>query len=307
VLGEKLLIAARDAQHDITLIAPFIKVDALTKVLDNVNASIPLRIITRWIPAEIAAGICDLEIFDILQGRSNSELFVHPFLHAKLFRFDDVAFFGSANLTRKALGWAAPANVELLHAPKDMLNELKTFEVELMASVIRVDEVYRDFMCKLVEKAKSQPIAIAELFDAETHQVEYSWLPKCRTPEWLWLVYTNPEKARTHMVESAFEAAQMDLVTLYITPGLPETLFNQHVAAIFGRMPLVQEIDISAREGVTTDKAVELIESAASGAELPYSPSDTWEVLMMWLMHFFPQRYRREPETEVFRQGRVIG
>jgi hypothetical protein len=74
-------------------------------------------------------------------------------------------------------------------------------------------------------------------------------------------------------------------------------------------MPLVQEIDSASRlpAGITSASASALIERGTYGAALPYSPTDMWEVLQAWLMHFFPQRYRREVATEVFRQGRIIG
>jgi hypothetical protein len=306
-LGERLLVAARAARRDVVLIAPFVKVDVLTAVLKDIGDNIAVRVIARWIPAEIAVGVCDLEIFDVVSARSNAELYVHPLLHAKLYRFDDIGFFGSANLTGKALGWAAPANVELLHAPKELLSELLAFEAELLRSAIRVDATYRDLVREQVAKVKSNLITASDIFDTEMHEVNRIWLPTCRAPERLWSVYTDGESTRRHMVESAFEAAQADLAALGIAAGLPQKQFNQYVAATLGGMPLVQEIDIASRQGVTTAAAAALIEGSARGAPLPYPSPDMWEVLQAWLMHFFPDRYRREATTEVFRHGRVIG
>jgi hypothetical protein len=152
-------------------------------------------------------------------------------------------------------------------------------------------------------------IAPVEVFEAETHQVERTWLPTCRTPERLWNVYTDIEAAKRRMVESAFEAARADLRALGITFGLPVTQFNRHVAAILGQMPLVQEMDAASRlpEGVTASTGAALIEAASLGSILPYPSTDMWEVLQAWLLYFFPERYRREPATEIFRQGRIIG
>jgi hypothetical protein len=286
-----------------------VEADVLKVVFNNIRAAVPVRVVARWIPAEIAAGVCDLEIFDVVTARSEAELYVHPLLHAKVYRFDDTAFFGSANLTRKALGWTAPTNVELLHAPREMLDELVLFEAELVGSALRVDAGYRDIVREQVEKVKDGAITTSEVFDADVHGVERTWLPTCMTPARLWNVYADAEATRRRMVESAFEAAQTDLAALRIPSGLPVIQFNQHVAATLGQMPLVQEIDVASRlaEGVTAASAAALIEVAVQGSALPYPPVNMWEVLQSWLLHFFPQRYRREVATEVFRQGRVIG
>ena len=307
-LGDRLVAAATSAKREVTLIAPFVKANVLEAILKDIGAAIPVRVVARWIPAEIAAGVCDLEIFDVVTARLGAELYVHPLLHAKLYRFDQTAFFGSANLTAKALGWRAPTNVELLHAPREMFDELMAFEKELLRSAIRVDAAYRDIVRAQVEKATLEGV-ITTIEDGDTHEVERSWLPICVTPERLWHVYTDAEVARSRMVESSFEAAQADLIALGIAPGLPATQFNQHVAAILGGMPLVEAIDTASRltEGLTATTAANLIESAAQGSALPYSAGEMWEVLQSWLLYFFPQRYRREVATEVFRQGRIIG
>jgi phosphatidylserine/phosphatidylglycerophosphate/cardiolipin synthase-like enzyme len=150
----------------------------LEAILKDIDAAIPVRVVARWIPAEIAAGVCDLDIFDVVTARPGAELYVHPLLHAKLYRFDQTAFFGSANLTAKALGWRAPTNVELLHAPGEMFDELRAFEKELLRSAIRVDAAYRDIVRAQVEKAKLEAV-IATIEDADTHEVERTWLPIC--------------------------------------------------------------------------------------------------------------------------------
>jgi hypothetical protein len=81
-LGEKLIAAARGARRDVTLIAPFVKAVVLDAVLKDIGPGIPVRVVARWIPAEIAVGVCDLEIFDVVAGHSNAELYVHPLLRA---------------------------------------------------------------------------------------------------------------------------------------------------------------------------------------------------------------------------------
>lgn len=306
-LGAQLVEAARLARHEATLISPFVKVSALRTIIENVDPAVRLRVVARWIPAEIAIGVCDLEIFDLVAARGQAELFVHPLLHAKLYRFDERTFIGSANLTAKAMGWVAPSNIEILHAPDAQIVELRTLETDLLRSSIKVNAAYRDALRAQVEMLKASGIAAQSAMEAETHSVDRNWLPTCRTPDWIWRVYSEGEAVRRRMVDSAFEAAEADLRSIAVGSGLPESIFNQHVAAILESMPLIREVDAAASQGLSNAEAVKIIERAKQASAMPYEADAMWEVLRAWLVHFFPHRYYREPTSEVFRHGRVIG
>jgi hypothetical protein len=306
LLGAKLVVAAKSARRQVTLIAPFIKVEALRKVLTPVDAAANVCVIARWIPAEIAGGVCDLEIFDEISARPNAKLYVHPLLHAKLYRFDETILYGSANLTAKALGWRAPANIELLHSATELRDELLAFERDLLKASIEVDAAYRDSILAQVEKLGDVAVSFTEAFEAETRGVTQFWLPTSMNPEGLWGVYADPKDARRRIVESSFMAAEADLNALGIEPGLSQQQFNQHIIAVLQQMPLVQEIDAAASGGITSQQATQLIEERTQGQTLPYPPPVMWEVLQTWLMYFFPRRYRTEAAAEVFRRGRVL-
>ena len=71
-------------------------------------------VVTRWRPAEIAAGLSDLEVFDIANERPRTEVRLSHSLHAKLYVADDRCLVGSANLTAAALGWRQDSNLEIL-------------------------------------------------------------------------------------------------------------------------------------------------------------------------------------------------
>lgn len=306
MLGAKLIAAAKQARQHATLIAPFIKLDALRNVLRHIDNAASICVIARWIPAEIAGGVCDIEIFDEVLARSNATLYVHPLLHAKLYRFDATVLYGSANLTGKALGWRAPANIELLHSAAEIRDELLAFEQDILKSAIKVDAAYRDSVLAQVEKLRLTAIPLAEAFEAETRGVSQTWLPTCMNPERLWSAYADPVGTRRRMVESSFLAAEADLSALGIEPGLSERQFNQHIIAVLQQMPLVQEIDAATSAGITSQAATQLIEDRTKGLVIPYAAAEMWEILQAWLIHFFPQYYRREAVTEVFRRGRVI-
>src|SRR5581483_9405140 len=250
--GDRLLRTVRGAHHSASLVAPFIKADVLRRVLGETAASVRVTVVTRWIPAEIAAGVSDLEVFDIVGARENAVLLLNPLLHAKLYRLDDVYLFGSANLTGKALGWRAPANLELLHDAPGLAADLRAFEENLIRSSMPADARYRDEIRKQVEQLLELGLDAAALAAAETDDLPPTWLPRCPTPERLWEVYSDPEAARRRMVESAFDAAIEDLSSLRLGPGLSETQLYRSVVAALNQMPLIQSIDVRTAAGLGT-------------------------------------------------------
>lgn len=306
-LGEQLREAARRCQREAVLVAPFVKVSVLETLLAELAAPVAVTVVARWVPVEILAGVCDLEIYDAVIRRPGASLCVHPLLHAKLYRFDEAAYFGSANLTAKALGWAAPSNVELLHAPASVAGELRIAERAIIAQSIAVDANYRDAIRAQVEALRTAPPQPAEVLASELRTVDRTWLPTCRSPEKLWRVYRRIDEARRTMTESSIEAAEADLRALNVTPGLDRDRFTLTVAAILGGMPVVRTIDEAAESGIAAESAVSLLEREVDGAALPYSKEETWEVLQAWLIQFFPGRYVRSAASEVFRRGRVLG
>ncbi|MEI9931855.1 MAG: phospholipase D family protein [Rhizomicrobium sp.] len=304
--GDRLLSAVRSARVEAVLIAPFIKADVIKRVLVEIAASVPVTVVTRWIPAEIAAGVSDLEVFDILGERGNAELLLNPLLHAKLYRLDEVYLFGSANLTGKALGWRAPANVELLCAAPTLDAELRAFEEWLIQSSMPANALYRDEIRDQVERLAELGFTARELAAAETDDLPPTWLPRCPAPERLWEVYSDPDAAQRRMVESAFEAAKEDLASLRLGRGLSEAQLYRTIVAALNQMPLIQSIDARASDGIGSTEAAALIEGAGPLAA-PYTAVEMWEILLTWLQYFFPGRYRRESTGEMLRRGRVIG
>lgn len=303
--GEHLLERLRAARTNVLLVAPFIKADVLRRLLGETADSVRVTIVTRWIPAEIAAGVSDLEVFDVVTERGNAVLLLNPLLHAKLYRMDHVYSFGSANLTGKALGWRAPANLELLHSAPELTSELRVFEEALVRSSMAANARYREEICRQAQHLIELGLTATDLAAAETDDLPPAWLPHCPTPEWLWEVYSDPAAARRRMVESAFETAKDDLKSLRMGPGLSEVQLYRSVIAALNQMPLIQSIDARAATGIGASEAAALIQ-AAGLERSPYSAPEMWEILLAWLQYFFPGRYRREPTGEMLRHGRVI-
>ena len=98
------------------IVAPFIKVDALTLVLRQLHGEASLTCITRWTPLDIQAGASDLACRKLVSDRGGS-FRLHNRLHAKYYRFDNRVLIGSANLTASGLSYAHVGNLEVLCEP----------------------------------------------------------------------------------------------------------------------------------------------------------------------------------------------
>jgi hypothetical protein len=303
-LGDILLEAARTTRVDACLIAPFIKTEVIGRIFAELSEDVRVNVITRWLPAEVAAGVSDLEVFDVVSARSGAKLFLNGMLHAKLYRFDRTYKLGSANLTGKALGWRAPSNIEILRPADGRDDDLRNLEETLLSSSMLADVRYRDEVRRQVD------LLVQSGFDprplvAEIGGLPASWLPTCPSPEKLWDVYSDPESARRRMVESAFDAAGADIACLQVGDGLSEVQFYRVMSGTLNQMPLVRLIEREAETGLDAEKAVALI--AAAGGAAPYATTEMWEILAAWLQYYFPDRYRMEPMGEILRYRRIFG
>ena len=157
MLGDKASEILGDAKDDVVIVAPYIKVEALHRVLSQLKESVNnLTCVTRWLPEDIASGVCDLDILAIINAKKGGRLLVHPHLHAKYYRGDGRCLIGSANVTRRGFGWTVPANVELLIELPDTFLGLRDWEATLIASTILATSELRDQLSREVEKIRGQ-------------------------------------------------------------------------------------------------------------------------------------------------------
>lgn len=286
--------------------APFVKVDALRRIITRVPRNASVKIVARWIPGEIFAGVCDLEIYDLVIARPNTELYVHPLLHAKSYRFDEFVYIGSANLSSKAMGWVHPSNIEILEPAGERSGKVRELERRLLATSIKVDESYRSEMARLVELLGGQTSIDESFFEAHISVNPTSWLPSCRDPMRVWLVYSDPHNAQKRTVESALEAAKKDLSALAIPVGRSIEEFREIVTIELESLPLVTEITHEALLGLSEADAIKLVTKYLEPRVGECDPASQWEILREWLLEFFPNVYRREVYPDLFRVSRIV-
>ena len=303
--GESVLGLLRDAANRVVVVAPYIKASTLRQLLGAIPSSVSECIcVTRWLPEDIAAGVCDLDIFDDLEQVPGGYLLVHPHLHAKYYSNGQQTLVGSANLTSRALGWHPTPNIELLVSLPSTVPGLADWEKALLNSAIRATPQLRDQIKKQADElGRDQVFQHAPEVEVSIGEGAVYWVPQCPVPERLWEVYLG--RGTGTMVSSALEAAQEDLTVLAPPKGLDQSLFTAYVSGILKQMPLLTEIDKLASAGLTDAKASEFLADRLS-AESPRDYDQIWRVIKDWLVHFLPDTYIREAGQETLVKGRRL-
>lgn len=308
--GADLLELCQTAQYEAILVAPFMKVRALEAVFDTIPDSVAsIKCVTRWRPEEIVAGASDLEVFDLVAQRRGAALFIQPFLHAKYFRIDNSCLVGSANLTQRALGWAMPANLELvISLPSDTL-PLPEFERMLFSTAIHASQELKNevaaaagAMQRESPKFVTEELAVEE--EAAFIPPQY-WLPLCTRPDLLHSIYAD--RNTDQIVGWTLQAGRRDIRALCFPPGLSEQNFRRYIAILLHQSPIVQRVCEEARQPISPNKGQEFISSFVKKDFLIYDPAQHWETLRTWLLYFLSEEYRQPAGSFDLQRGVEIG
>ena len=295
--GVQLETLCERAQKDLLLVAPFIKVGALERLLQTVSLDVQITCVTRWRIDEIAQGVSDLAVWTVLRDRPNAGLFLHPDLHAKYYRTDRNVLVGSANLTNLALGWSRRPNLELL-VPLNVNESLLEFEGRLFKNLVTVNDSLYFAMAIAVERysASAQPVHLAD-FEPFISAHDKSgiksecWIPKARYPRDLYDAYAGNLDGLT---SATVRAALEDLAFLQIIPGLSRSSFEACVAVQLLLTPLVQRIDGLLQTPQRFGAIRDWLASQKCIQEMEVDSTNAWQTLMRWLLYFWPERYQRD-------------
>jgi len=301
-VGKRLLSRVSFAKKSVRIAAPFVKAHTLDRVLDAIPDTVPVTCITRWRPEDIASGVCDLEILDLLKTRGDALLFVQPHLHAKFFAADDLCLIGSANLTHSALGWRSPSNTELLVELDADEYGLNQWWDGLLASSIEANRAMMDALADQARalKATGGPLGRPES-DPPGNVPNVVWAPQC--PRWsgLWEAYIGDDEK---MPASTMRSAQADLLELCLPPGLNEASFRAALAAVVRQTVIFQKIEQLSTEGLTDEAGQTLLQTLCAVPEK--DASRRWQQVKAWLSALYPNEYRVETNQEVLLRGRTF-
>ncbi len=300
-IGEQLINIAQSSKKNAVIIAPFIKQVILRRILDALSFEVQTTCITRWRVEELMCGVSDLEVYSELKKRENSNLFLVNDLHAKYYRFDDTVIIGSFNLTNAALGYNPISNIELSYIVQEG-EATSAFEKFVFENSVPVSSHMYDSMKNIL---KSMP----ESSDVDNKNINQSfivqgfneikswntWLPTCRSPEFLYNVYMGDE---SKLSQSALLDAKRDLHQLSPSVGLTRTQFIGFISGTISMSPIVDKLAkfaiVPRRFGEMKRKVGELVSNS--------SPANDWQTLMRWLLYFSPERFtvRVENFSEIF-------
>ena len=286
-LGLKLLTAAGLCREQAILVAPFIKSSVSERLLHALAPEVAVTIYTRWRPEEVAAGVSDLEVFDQVCLRRNTELRLCDALHAKLYRFDDRVLIGSANLTNTALGWSARPNLELLRAVSRS-TYINTFE-----SRLRRDSIPATLLIQDAVRSAANALASAHVIHLEPGEDPFLdlpkfWLPRLRRPHLLLAGYTSSTDDFTAAAKEQYED---DRISIAAPAGLSDGALRSYVRSALLKHPLINALDCRLDAPQRFGEVRALVRRFIKSHRLERDPAEATQTLIRWLIHYFPDRY----------------
>lgn len=292
--GDLLIEHMRGAQSSALLCAPFIKTTVLKALLDCLSKDVSVRVVTRWIPEEIAAGVSDLGVFDLVHANENCTLHLLDNLHAKVYIADEDVLVGSANLTGRALGWSTSPNVEILTrvaaSDSSVSRCLAALENARPATKEEMERIRQ-----LVDAMKSPPLPeSAEADDANARP----WLPTLSAPSRLFEAYLP--QARERLTQPVVAAADVDLKALDIRSGLSQDEFKEAVKAGLRTMTATRRILEAARSDLSDAAGADLVQKLSSSDDI--SPQVQWAIVREWITYFLGAEFEIAPQSFIVRQ-----
>ena len=293
-LGDEVLRLIQTATRRVTIVAPFIKVDALERLINDLPADVELVVVTRWRVADLVAGVSDLGVYDVV-SRCGGTLYTRTDLHAKLFVADDQCLVGSANVTLAGLGWAEDSNLELLTIVRCDDPQVIAFKEELFGGVIPVFEWQRAMLDELVSRIAVGPTHTGDSVDGVDLDMRWTdWVPRAMNPEDLFSVYSDTDSDVGRMTQ---DLLAKEIKRLGVVPGLDADGFRTWVQGAMIQSRLVMAVVARIEEsGKLTEVDMErLLVRHESAAGL--DAREVLEALQRWLTHFLPDQYQTAPDS----------
>ena len=301
-LEDDIVSLFKGAQHDVLIVAPFIRSRALARLLDSIPGGIDTIIVTRWRIGDFLAGASDLGVYDLAEAR-RIPLFLRLDLHAKLFAADESCLVGSANVTDTALGRHKHSNLELLVPVPRGADSIVEFEKLVLPQAVRATATFRDHLHDLLDRLTHSKTAIVEMEDETATSTLSDWVPKVRNPEELYSVYQgSADISRASRVSMQEELAKIGAVA-----GLNEADFKAWVSVRMNQSPLIGKVIQKIEEhGELTEANIGELLKEIGVIPNAYQPRDLLEVLERWLTCFLPMRYETARDSVKLIKARML-
>ena len=293
--GGRIRSLLEGAAGEVSIIAPYIKIDALSSLLGVIPSDTHLRCVTRWLPREIAAGVSDPEILDMLEKRGNFKLSLVDRLHAKLYIAGNRCLTGSSNVTLAGLGEGGNySNIEVLV-------EVAVDDSSIVATLEEISQAER-----LATRSMAQAVRrLADNFSASTISqagLETPWFPGSRRPEYAYRFYKHPPSGYTGTSDRIL---LIDLARSNLQPGFGEDEFRTAIRSLLAAIPIAKTL-LNATEDMMLTRAdtYSYLETIA-GDE--FSTNDLWIAFVNWMAHFFSDQVMKQEIAEIaLRRARLL-
>ncbi|MCY3667639.1 MAG: phospholipase D family protein [Gemmatimonadetes bacterium] len=294
--GRRIRALFENTEDDVSIIAPFIKVDALRLLLEVFPSETHLRCVTRWLPKEVAAGVSDPEILDVLEKRGNFSLSLVDTLHAKLYIAGDRCLVGSANVTHAGLGERGDSNnIEILvdttiddPGVVQTLGEISKTERPATRDIAQITRRLADSLSASV---------------SSTAAIEILWSPVSRRPQDAYLLYTQPPSGFT---TAADRTLLNDLAKANLQPGLEEDKFRSAIRSLLQAIPIAENF-----LKITEDTTLTFADTHSYFKEIAgdqFSANELWLAFVEWMAYFFNDQVMRQEITEIaLRRAQILG
>ncbi len=290
--GAQLRKLFQNATESVSIIAPFIKVDSLMRIIEIVPDNVFIRCVTRWIPEEIAAGVSDPEIIHVLEERGNYSITLVDKLHAKIYISDDQCLAGSANVTKPGLGESVGDNnievlVECVVQNQNIINALNAIsQVERPASLLDAEKARR----------------LSDSLKETATKTEYFWFPKSKKAERAYQLYNTPT---TGYVNTVDQILLNDIMDAMIPPGLSVSEFNEEIRNLLAQIPLAKSLLSGDKDMVLTQSDTLPIMHIDNAAD--FTKHDLWQSFVSWMSYFYSDVLITQEITETaLRRAQVI-
>lgn len=275
-----------------TVVAPFIKINALGSLLNVISTDTHLRCVTRWLPREIAAGVSDPEIFNLLEERGNYSLTLVDRLHAKLYVADQRCLAGSANVTLAALGDQDDnGNIEVLV-------ETTVNNPGIATTLREIAQAERPATKSIAETARLLANNLSSSSRASAISLEAAWFPASRKPEHAFRFYVQPP---TGYIRTSDRLLLADLASSNLQPGLNQDQFRTAIRYLLAAIPIAKPIlESTVDTTVTRADAQPFLEISAADK---FSSNELWLAFVNWMAFFFPERVMKQEIAEIALRG----
>lgn len=283
--GSRIRDLFENAVHPVSVVAPFIKLDALKSLLEVIPSDMHLRCVTRWLPREVAAGVSDPEILGLLDERGNFSLSLVDRLHAKLYMAGTRCLAGSANVTLAGLGEVDERNIEVLV-------ETTIDNPGITATLEEISLAERPATFQMAQTVRRSADILAASITSEV-DLTIPWFPISRRPEYAYEFYRQPPR---DSVKAADRILLKDLAYSNLQPGLDENGFRTAVRSLLSDIPMCKQLIDSKEDMRITRADVQSYLEEFSGEDI--STRDLWLAFVNWVVFFFSDEVIKQEISE---------